>query len=358
VKCTKISNESLRAFNAFRTLQVRAFTQNSSFAVPTTFEFQWGPIGRAPHELRSPTDTMRSRPIRRRLSMPGPGSRRIVDARPRSVLVVNAVKFFTSRAHPTVMETPAHEGMCQWILLPYLIVRLYDPMCRSDTSVSSLIFAPCVFSRSCTGVIVLRLTCSFFVEQWKLQFLVSVVDARRLITMPDDAPLSRSPCTRAFATRPFARRAALSAPSVKKRATLSSPSCHPSPRRAPLLFRATSSTSRSCKLTCASSWKSCRSHPRSRRASARLPSGGWGDSVCRRLERHAIRDPRCADKLGGPDGAGWRVVFSEHEDGGGGCSCGNGRERVARGGAHCWCLCVRHDALFRCGVRASPSRCR
>ena len=144
-------NESLIVFTSFGARQMQVFTRKFTLVNSMAFYFRWGPIQPGPQPMRSLTEETRSTPIRRRPSMPGPGSRRVVHARPRGVLIATATTFCTYPAHPVVMESPAHEGMCRRILYHSLIVRLADPICRTDTAVSLRSPVSCLSSRPSPG---------------------------------------------------------------------------------------------------------------------------------------------------------------------------------------------------------------
>jgi len=110
-------------------------------------EFLWGPIQPAPQPLWSLKEATRSSPIRRRPCVPGTGSRRVVHARPRGVLVATATTCRMIPAHPAVMESSAHDGTWRRTLFHSLPVRLAGPICRTDTSVSLRSPVPCLTSR-------------------------------------------------------------------------------------------------------------------------------------------------------------------------------------------------------------------
>ena len=115
-KCNMITNESLCCFEAFRAVQVRAFTGKSALAMEIRSEIRKGRIECAPQALVS-TGTTRSSPIRHDPSSTGPGSQRMLDARPQSVLDADATSPCTAVPHPLAMDAPAPEGMCRRFLL-------------------------------------------------------------------------------------------------------------------------------------------------------------------------------------------------------------------------------------------------
>jgi len=92
-KCNMITNESLCCFEAFRAVQVRAFTGKSALAMEIRSEIRKGRIECSPQALVS-KGTTRSSPIRHDPSSTGPGS----QAR-------------------LVMDTPAPEGTCRRSLM-------------------------------------------------------------------------------------------------------------------------------------------------------------------------------------------------------------------------------------------------